>query len=243
MGAVDTLLTAPIDSQGRRNNAGDQFTSQGSETSGLANQPQNLVIGQLPAAVQRTSNHIDLRPVIVNEAQDRSGQLGQPVLADRRAGDRKIAGAMMAHNVAKIGDAQKASLGDRTAQRDQRPPVRGKSREVGVSVPGGLTRSGLFESVNADMGKRHSLFSRDAEEQGHIDACKELSMAMMAYAVLGRGMLSEQVPKVEELAADDVRQRLPRFQSVNIEQNLGLRSALEAIARRKNATLAQLAIA
>src|ERR1700680_4833959 len=67
--------------------------------------------------------------------------------------------------------------------------------------------------------------------------------ALMAYAVLGRGMLSDQVPRVEELAADDVRQGLPRFQSVNIEKNLGLRSALEAIARGKNATLAQLAIA
>ena len=89
----------------------------------------------------------------------------------------------------------------------------------------------------------HSLFSRDAEEQGQIDACKELGMAMMAYAVLGHGMLSDQVPKVEELAADDVRQRLPRFQSVNIEKNLGLRSALAAIARRKDATLAQLSIA
>jgi aryl-alcohol dehydrogenase-like predicted oxidoreductase len=89
----------------------------------------------------------------------------------------------------------------------------------------------------------YSLFSRDAEEQGQIDACKELGIAMMAYAVLGRGMLSDQVPKVEELAADDVRQRLPRFQSVNIEKNLGLRSALEAMARRKNATVAQLSIA
>jgi aryl-alcohol dehydrogenase-like predicted oxidoreductase len=89
----------------------------------------------------------------------------------------------------------------------------------------------------------YSLFSRDAEEQGQIDACKELGMAMMAYAVLGRGMLSDQAPKVEELAADDVRQRLPRFQGVNIEKNLGLRSALAVIARSKNATLAQLSIA
>jgi aryl-alcohol dehydrogenase-like predicted oxidoreductase len=89
----------------------------------------------------------------------------------------------------------------------------------------------------------YSLFSRDAEEQGQIDACKELGMAMMAYAVLGRGMLSDQAPKVEELAADDVRQRLPRFQGVNIEKNLGLRSALAVIARGKNATLAQLSIA
>jgi aryl-alcohol dehydrogenase-like predicted oxidoreductase len=59
----------------------------------------------------------------------------------------------------------------------------------------------------------HSLFSRDAEKQGQIQACKELGLAMMAYAVLGRGMLSDQVPKVEELATDDVRQRLPRFLS------------------------------
>jgi aryl-alcohol dehydrogenase-like predicted oxidoreductase len=89
----------------------------------------------------------------------------------------------------------------------------------------------------------YSLFSRDAEQQGQIDACKELGLAMMAYAVLGRGMLSDQVPRAEELAADDVRRRLPRFQSVNIEKNLVLRSALETIARRKDATLAQLSIA
>src|SRR5271167_4412943 len=95
----------------------------------------------------------------------------------------------------------------------------------------------------ASLQMEYSLFSRDAEEQGQIDACKELGVVMMAYAVLGRGMLSDQVPEAEEMAADDVRQRLPRFQSGNIEKNLALRSPLEAIARRKNATLAQLSIA
>jgi aryl-alcohol dehydrogenase-like predicted oxidoreductase len=54
-----------------------------------------------------------------------------------------------------------------------------------------------------------SLFSRDAEEQGQINACKELDTAMMAYAVAGRGMLSSQVPKVEEMAADDIRRATP----------------------------------
>ena len=88
-----------------------------------------------------------------------------------------------------------------------------------------------------------SLFSRDAEEQGQIDACKEFGVAMMAYAVLGRGMLSSQVPKVEEMAADDIRAQLPRFHSTNVEKNLRLSSALDAIARGKNATLAQLSIA
>ena len=84
---------------------------------------------------------------------------------------------------------------------------------------------------------------RDAEEQGQINACKELGLTMMAYAVLGRGMLSAQLPKVEEMAAADVRAQLPRFHSANVETNLQLRTALEAIARRKNATLAQLSIA
>jgi len=63
----------------------------------------------------------------------------------------------------------------------------------------------------------------------------------MAYAVLGRGMLSAAPP--EELEADDLRVQLPRFDGPNLEQNLQLCSALEVIARRKNATLAQLAIA
>jgi aryl-alcohol dehydrogenase-like predicted oxidoreductase len=95
----------------------------------------------------------------------------------------------------------------------------------------------------ASVQMEYSLFSRDAEEQGQIKACKELSVPMMAYAVLGRGMLSTAVPKVGEMAADDIRAQLPRFHSANFEKNLALHSALETIARGKNATLAQLSIA
>jgi aryl-alcohol dehydrogenase-like predicted oxidoreductase len=68
-------------------------------------------------------------------------------------------------------------------------------------------------------------------------------MAMMAYAVLGRGMLSAELRKLEEMTADDIRADLPRFHSANVEKNLELRRALDAIARRKNATLTQLSIA
>src|SRR5260370_39797267 len=68
-------------------------------------------------------------------------------------------------------------------------------------------------------------------------------MGMMADAVHGRGMLRAARQQLEELEADDIRARLPRFDRANLEQNLRLRSALEAVARRKNATLAQLAIA
>jgi aryl-alcohol dehydrogenase-like predicted oxidoreductase len=120
----------------------------------------------------------------------------------------------------------------------------GKTRFISLSECSAESlRRGSAVHQLASLQMEYSLFSRDAEAQGQIDACKELGMAMMAYAVLGRGFLSAQVPKVEEMAADDVRPELPRFHSANLEKNLRLRSALEAIAHRKNATLAQLAIA
>jgi aryl-alcohol dehydrogenase-like predicted oxidoreductase len=120
----------------------------------------------------------------------------------------------------------------------------GKTRFISLSECSAESlRRGSVVHALVSLQMEYSLFSRDAEEQGQIDACKELGMTMMAYAVLGRGMLSAQVPKVEEMSVDDIRAQLPRFHSANVENNLRLRSALEAIARSKNATLAQLAIA
>src|ERR1700736_5612580 len=120
----------------------------------------------------------------------------------------------------------------------------GKTRFISLSeCSADSLRRGTAVHPLVSLQMEYSLFSRDAEEQGQIDACKELGVAMMAYAVLGRGMLSAQVPKVEEMAADDIRAQLPRFHSANVEKNLGLRSALELVARSKNATLAQLSIA
>jgi aryl-alcohol dehydrogenase-like predicted oxidoreductase len=120
----------------------------------------------------------------------------------------------------------------------------GKTRFISLSECSAQSlRRGSAVHPLASLQMEYSLFSRDAEEQGQIDACKELGMAMMAYAMLGRGMLSAEVPKPEEMAADDIRARLPRFDSANAKKNLELRTTLEAIARRKNATLAQLSIA
>ena len=120
----------------------------------------------------------------------------------------------------------------------------GKTRFISLSeCSAELLRRGSAVHPLASLQMEYSLFSRDAEEQGQIGACKELGMAMMAYAVLGRGMLSVEVLKAEEMAVDDIRAELPRFHSANLANNVRLRSTLEAIARRKNATLAQLAIA
>ena len=120
----------------------------------------------------------------------------------------------------------------------------GKTRFISLSECSAESlRRGSVVHPLVSLQMEYSLFSRDAEEQGQIHACKELGMTMMAYAVLGRGMLSAQAPKVEEMSADDIRAQLPRFHSANVENNLRLRSALDAVAHRKNATLAQLAIA
>jgi aryl-alcohol dehydrogenase-like predicted oxidoreductase len=120
----------------------------------------------------------------------------------------------------------------------------GKTRFISLSECSAQSlRRGSAVHPLASLQMEYSLFSRDAEEQGQIDACKELGMAMMAYAVLGRGMLSAELRKLEEMTADDIRADLPRFHSANVEKNLELRRALDAIARRKNATLTQLSIA
>ena len=120
----------------------------------------------------------------------------------------------------------------------------GKTRFISLSECSATSlRRGSAVHPLASLQMEYSLFSRDAEEQGQIDTCRELGMAMMAYGVLGRGMLSAEPPKLEEMAADDIRAHLPRFQAGNAEKNLDLRQALEAFAQRKDATLGQLSIA
>jgi aryl-alcohol dehydrogenase-like predicted oxidoreductase len=120
----------------------------------------------------------------------------------------------------------------------------GKTRFISLSECSAQSlRRGSVVHPLASLQMEYSLFSRDAEEQGQIAACKELGMATMAYAVLGRGLLSQEVPGLEDMTAEDIRKKLPRFQSGNVEKNLRLRSLLETVAGKKNATLAQLAIA
>ena len=120
----------------------------------------------------------------------------------------------------------------------------GKTRFIALSECSALSlRRGSAAHPLAALQMEYSLFSRDAEAQGQIAACRELGMALMAYAVLGRGLLSDRPPRPDEFAADDVRAGLPRFADANLAENLRLRAVLEPLARRKSATLAQLAIA
>lgn len=120
----------------------------------------------------------------------------------------------------------------------------GKTRFISLSECSAQSlRRGSAIHPLASLQMEYSLFSRDAEHQGQIEACQELGMAMMAYGVVGRGMLSATVPQLQQMTGKDIRKRLPRFQDDNVAANMRLRTALEALAREKGATLAQLAIA
>ena len=120
----------------------------------------------------------------------------------------------------------------------------GKTRFIALSECSAASlRRGSAIHPLASLQMEYSLLSRDAEEQGQLAALKELGMAMMAYGVVGRGMLSAAPPTASEMATDDIRTHLPRFERAHVEQNLRLRATLETVARRKGATLAQLAIA
>src|SRR5215469_12587942 len=93
----------------------------------------------------------------------------------------------------------------------------GKTRFISLSECSAASlRRGSAVHPLASLQMEYSLFSRDAEELGQIDACNELGMTMMAYAVLGRGILSAEPPKLEEMATDDIRAHLPRFQDANV---------------------------
>jgi aryl-alcohol dehydrogenase-like predicted oxidoreductase len=120
----------------------------------------------------------------------------------------------------------------------------GKTRFISLSECSAESlRRGSAVHPLASLQMEYSLFSRDAEQQGQIGACRQLGMAMMAYGVVGRGMLSATVPQLQQMTAEDIRMRLPRFQNENVTANIQLRASLEALAHKTNATLAQLAIA
>ena len=79
----------------------------------------------------------------------------------------------------------------------------GKTRFISLSECSAESlRRGSAVHPLASLQMEYSLFSRDAEQQGQIAACRDLGMALMAYGVVGRGMLSAAVPQAR---ADDRR--------------------------------------
>jgi len=119
----------------------------------------------------------------------------------------------------------------------------GKVRFIGLSEAGAQTirRAHRVHPISA-LQTEYSVWSRDPE-MALLSVCRELGIGFVAYCPLGRGFLTGEIKRLDELAADDCRHNSPRFQSGNLEKNLELVTRLERLAREKKCTAAQLAIA
>ncbi|HEY2664758.1 MAG TPA: aldo/keto reductase [Candidatus Binataceae bacterium] len=119
----------------------------------------------------------------------------------------------------------------------------GKVRYLGLSEAGDATirRAHKVHPISA-LQSEYSLWSRDLED-GILATCRELGISLVAYSPLGRGFLTGQIKKFDDLAPDDFRRLSPRFQGVNFDKNLQLLARIGEIAAEKNCTPGQLALA
>ncbi len=119
----------------------------------------------------------------------------------------------------------------------------GKVRWLGICEAGAETlRRAHRTHPIAALQTEYSLWFREVERD-ILPACRELGIAYVAYAPLGRGLLTGRFRSVDDFAPNDRRRRHPRFQPENLAKNIRLVEALEAMAQGQGATSAQLAIA
>jgi aryl-alcohol dehydrogenase-like predicted oxidoreductase len=119
----------------------------------------------------------------------------------------------------------------------------GKVRYLGLSEASAATirRAHAVHPISA-LQSEYSLWSRDLEGE-ILPALRELGIGLVAYSPLGRGFLTGQIRRFEDLPDDDVRRLMPRFQGDNFAKNLDLVAKVEAIAKRRSVRPGQLALA
>ncbi|WP_341633684.1 aldo/keto reductase [Sphingomonas agri] len=119
----------------------------------------------------------------------------------------------------------------------------GKVRFLGLSEAAPRTiRAAYATSPITAVQTELSLWSRDAEAEV-IPTIRELGIGYVAYSPLGRGFLSGRFKSPADFPEDDFRKNHPRFQGENFEKNIKLVGEVEAMAREKGCTAAQLALA
>ena len=119
----------------------------------------------------------------------------------------------------------------------------GKIRFLGLSeaAPRTIRRANEVHPITA-VQTELSLWSRDAEAEV-LPTVRELGIGYVAYSPLGRGFLSGRFQSPADFPEDDFRKNHPRFQGENFEKNIQLVHEVEAMAREKYCTTAQLAVA
>lgn len=119
----------------------------------------------------------------------------------------------------------------------------GKVKGIGVSEVNAetLQKANDIFPLSA-LQSEYSLWTREPEDE-MLPLCKKLGIAFVAYSPLGRGFLTGQIKRFEDLDEDDFRRTSPRFTGENFNKNLALVKKIEAIAKEKNCTPSQLALA
>jgi aryl-alcohol dehydrogenase-like predicted oxidoreductase len=119
----------------------------------------------------------------------------------------------------------------------------GKVRHLGLSeaAPETIRRAAAVHNIAA-LQTEYSLWSREPEDE-ILKTVRELGIGFVAYSPLGRGFLTGQFKKFEDLPADDYRRNAPRFQGENFQRNLDLVRKVEALAAAKGCTTGQMALA
>ncbi len=119
----------------------------------------------------------------------------------------------------------------------------GYVRHIGLSEMGAETiRRAAGTNPICDLQIEYSLISRGIEP-AILPECRELGIAITAYGVLSRGLISGHFSAERELAPGDFRSHAPRFDASNRAHNLLLVDALRTLAEARGATVAQVAIA
>lgn len=119
----------------------------------------------------------------------------------------------------------------------------GKVRALGLSeVSAATLRRAHAVHPIAALQSEYSLWTRDIEAEV-LPALRELGISLVAYAPLGRGMLTGAIGKDTKLADNDFRSLSPRFQGDNLDANLRLVEGVKALAAEKDCTPAQVALA
>ncbi len=119
----------------------------------------------------------------------------------------------------------------------------GHVRHVGLSEAGAATirRAHAVHPI-CDLQIEYSLVSRGIEDL-ILPTTRELGIAITAYGILSRGLLSGHWSKERAVTPGDIRGYMPRFSGANLEKNLALVDALRALALEKGTTTAALATA
>jgi aryl-alcohol dehydrogenase-like predicted oxidoreductase len=119
----------------------------------------------------------------------------------------------------------------------------GKVRYLGLSeaAPETIRRAHAVHPISA-LQTEYSLFARDPEAE-ILPTLRDLGIGFVPYSPLGRGFLTGAFRSLDDLADGDFRRSQPRFQGQNMEANLAIVAAIEAVAAARSATPAQVALA